>query len=534
MDSLRTSKIRFWDQSGRPLAKPREWSAALIELDIPVESWNEARLSIQKQPASIRLEHQLGTTRVLADWPRAGTGNYQVKLQLGESIEEIVVSVRPEKITEQSYASLIDDLESRLPASVAIGLQRLGGLSGIELKEPDENTFAQEIVQLRRAVDGVEDLRPGLAAVLRELSRDHHQILQTREFWVERRHARRPTAMGIGQALIKSGNLDKAKQPIRIIDQRVEHSVDVYENRLVRMFHHQVDLRLRAAQIVADARRDEKLIDEVNALVTKLGAARRQAHFLNDVSLPNFLPVEMTMVLIRRDAYRAAVEGYLEFNRSLMVRLDNASIESPLENLPALYQTWGTLEVMTVLLGVASGLDYRLKSQRLVEKRSGELFVRIMPDGKPCLVLESQDGATTLRLIPEFSTSKTGRYRSVSFKQKPDIVVEIDSGETSALILFDPKYKLDSEFGVEQEENGRPKKEDIDKMHAYRDAIRDTSGERIVTFAGILYPGPTMKFSEEIGALSSVPGNAAQLRTAVDEIFRRELGRPATGLHSGI
>jgi hypothetical protein len=37
-------------------------------------------------------------------------------------------------------------------------------------------------------------------------------------------------------------------------------------------------------------------------------------------------------------------------------------------------------------------------------------------------------------------------------------------------------------------DEGKPKKVDIDKMHAYRDAIRDADDYRVVRFAGILYP----------------------------------------------
>jgi PD-(D/E)XK nuclease superfamily len=40
------------------------------------------------------------------------------------------------------------------------------------------------------------------------------------------------------------------------------------------------------------------------------------------------------------------------------------------------------------------------------------------------------------------------------------------------------------------------KKVDIDKMHAYRDAIRDQSGTRVVRYAATLYPGPELHYAE--------------------------------------
>ena len=39
------------------------------------------------------------------------------------------------------------------------------------------------------------------------------------------------------------------------------------------------------------------------------------------------------------------LEGYREFCRSLHVELRENRIESPLENLPYLYELWGTLRV---------------------------------------------------------------------------------------------------------------------------------------------------------------------------------------------
>jgi hypothetical protein len=79
------------------------------------------------------------------------------------------------------------------------------------------------------------------------------------------------------------------------------------------------------------------------------------------------------------------------------------------------------------------------------------------------------------------------------------------------LILLDPKYKLQSEELPAQAEeepgvpSGQPKKIDIDTMHAYRDAIRTQSGERVVSYAAILYPGPEVRYPPGIEALTADP-----------------------------
>jgi hypothetical protein len=62
------------------------------------------------------------------------------------------------------------------------------------------------------------------------------------------------------------------------------------------------------------------------------------------------------------------------------------------------------------------------------------------------------------------------RLTSISVTQVPEVTVEVRAASGLQLYLFDPKYKLDSDQsdGI----TAWPKKDDIDKMLAYRDALR--------------------------------------------------------------
>ena len=79
------------------------------------------------------------------------------------------------------------------------------------------------------------------------------------------------------------------------------------------------------------------------------------------------------------------------------------------------------------------------------------------------------------------------------------------------MILFDPKYKLDSDG---QNGSGTPLKVDIDKMHTYRDAIRDDRGRHVVHSAHVLYPGQTTLYGD-IGALGANPQETHLLQTKI-------------------
>ena len=74
--------------------------------------------------------------------------------------------------------------------------------------------------------------------------------------------------------------------------------------------------------------------------------------------------------------------------------------------------------------------------------------------------------------------------------------------------------------------DGKPKKADIDTMHAYRDAIRDEQGRHVVRYAAILYPGPEVRFDEGLEALQSVPGMEQGLEARLGEVIVAALARP--------
>jgi predicted component of viral defense system (DUF524 family) len=71
--------------------------------------------------------------------------------------------------------------------------------------------------------------------------------------------------------------------------------------------------------------------------------------------------------------------------------------------------------------------------------------------------------------------------------------------EAASIYLFDPKYK--SEGDVSDEQNTQLKKIDIDKIHVYRDVIRDQQGNHVVKYAAILYPGESCTYYDGIEAI---------------------------------
>jgi hypothetical protein len=121
------------------------------------------------------------------------------------------------------------------------------------------------------------------------------------------------------------------------------------------------------------------------------------------------------MVLLKRPDYRAALEGVLEFRRRWLVRLDEPAVETPLENLPFLYQTWGALEAIALLLELAADAGYVLRHQELVTRRTGELWVRLVRNGRPAAVLAHHGSDSMMGIVRRgYSASSAALARCAS------------------------------------------------------------------------------------------------------------------------
>lgn len=339
MVSPRTSRLRFLDSTGAESLGPNEWTQSLVEVLIPPDLGSLERVRLLRQGESMRVFAQPlgGKTRVLADWPRSGTGRYRLALEYGDTSEELDVTVRPQKISTEAYGRMVDELQTRLPASVAVGLQRAGALSGLELRPPGENTLAQELARLRTAVTDNAGTA-GLASTLDAVGRDPHRVLRKREEWVVRSRVRRLEPVGLIAAIRQPSNVDpETRLPKRAPNVQVEHTVDVYENRLLRSFHDQVSARLRRLSAALDAQRAETPHLEVEELLVRLSRSRRNAAFLDEVGPLQQVPTRVTTVLSKRPEYRSLLEGYLRFRRSAFIQLDDPRLEAPLEELPELY-----------------------------------------------------------------------------------------------------------------------------------------------------------------------------------------------------
>ena len=263
--------------------------------------------------------------------------------------------------------------------------------------------------------------------------------------------------------------------------------------------------------------------EEISAMSLKLANARRNANFLDHVTALKEPPSHVSMLQLKIPVYRAVLETLLELLRIISVQLDHPSMDHPLEELPTLYQYWGTLQVLQAMLSVGEQRGFVVESQRLLRRDMSGLVFSVFPQGRAALILRHPTTGSRISLYPEqsFGRSSTKGFYSLSYQKRPDICIVCEEVEAPPqLLLFDPKYKLISEEKGTMNDS-RPLREDIDKMHTYRDAIRHEEIERPVSFAGIIYPGKTEHFGNGIGAIGCIPGYTGQ--EDIQEVLERFL-----------
>ena len=224
-------------------------------------------------------------------------------------------------------------------------------------------------------------------------------------------------------------------------------------------------------------------------------------------------PPRPTLVLLRNFRYRQFYEIHRRFYWGLRVHYG----ESELLNLYRLttqhvhdtYQVWAFFKVIEAARLAFKGSA--VSAEELIDVlRFDELLVRVR-DGSRATVKTETGKMVTISYQPSFSTNpKVGPY-SVSLPKRPDVTVQIEGSEKA--LVFDAKYRLDSESPEERVAGvGEPKSDDIDKMHVYRDALRNSFGQPFVPAAYVLYPGYKLVMHDKnrLGAIPLRPAISSE------------------------
>jgi predicted component of viral defense system (DUF524 family) len=324
--------------------------------------------------------------------------------------------------------------------------------------------------------------------------------------------------------------------PSVIQSTRSEETVDTIANRFVKFaLNHWRDIAARLGAILsprASAAYSVRGTTAVARVLETLDDVLSEP-FFRQVGRLQELPTS-NQVLLKREGYRQIFSTFalIESSLDLSIELDDA-VHPSQRNIAALYEYWTFLKLVEVLgdacddphaalklferdgdglsLGLKRGKQSRLHWRVPVAGRRLAVSVYFNRTFRATDAVET-DGSWSTAMVPDASVlirPEAGRTR-----------VEADR-DLDVWLHFDAKYKLDwssSQFeragfqleeqtaleNEEQEREGTSRRDDLLKMHAYRDAIRRSAGAYVL-FPGTSEPRQFREYVELIPGLGAFP-----------------------------
>lgn len=319
--------------------------------------------------------------------------------------------------------------------------------------------------------------------------------------------------------------------PTRIpVTERYE-TVDTAENRFVQFAL--TGFMSFCAEIASRLKEKSYAKKQAELLVEKLDEWLGHSMF-KEVSQPTIIPLN-SPVLQRKEGYREVLKAWLMFDlASKLVWKGGEDVYSAgKRDVAQLYEYWVFFRLLDIFSQKFSIKKKHFK--RLLTSPDNELSINLISGTHTALKGVYDSGKRKMNIKYSFNRSFGGKKEypnagSWTINMRPDYTLSVwplelteKQAEKEELIVhvhFDAKYKIDRitelfKANSEDEEDveksvGSFKRDDLLKMHAYKDAIRRTGG------AYVLYPGD--KDMRMTGFHELIPGlGAFPLRPTSDD-----------------
>jgi uncharacterized protein len=459
-------------------------------------------------------------------------------------IGPVPIRVESRKISNAVYEAMLDYIAGKF-ANLVFSFKTPLGQSYRKEKAGRDIAYVEYLFLKKYLLDGAPNL-DGIAALI--LANPHHRL--SREF---RRNTidaiseiapammvnlfSAPESFAVlrpGHPLLSTacGRTVLAKTgwgmfPAEAVEERKRHTVDTNENRFVKHFLQSVQRRLKELATALRGKGGGYLNPDIE---THLDAMERKIGMFfsdplwTDVGVMHFIPAG-SQVLQRREGYRQLFCLYSLLQLATHCRFDEDDFKNLLEtkDTPTLFEYWSFFVVKDILDDIFQEpvCETIVPDDPVEQKvRPG---IRIRYESGVSLWFNRSCAGSPGRCPSEAPLGNPDIRESYSHNLRPDILLEKDD----KILIFDAKLKGQGGGFYGESEEGRIttwKEEDIDKMHCYREAIRNVAG------AYILYPGEEAKIFpahdtigpyEGVGALPLKPEPGARPAQRHREDLRR-------------
>ncbi|GAS83749.1 DUF2357 domain-containing protein [Paenibacillus amylolyticus] len=458
------------------------------------------------------------------------TGSLQTKnqvgildLSLGER-ENLFCEVASSKINyQEDFQLLLTDIAKE---STEILLQ-MGNLTGLNLDVQNEREADYLIMMFHlRSLFNADELPLALSTVLNNM---HSKIVNENEIvdisLVKQPNIHKMASQGTTLPFNKGGvlaSLFNGYTPIKMFETNKYETVDTPENRYIKHFLTEVESLCKKLFIQLQGKASKEKTNEIvfNSNLKELDGWLNIIHqylsepIWNQIQQLNHIPSN-SQVLQKRKGYRQILQYDLRLQLGLKLAWHPSMVlEQTLADVRPiyeLYEIWCFIKLRKICIDI-----FGAEKENTIIKVEKDLFSINLKKGRESKVVfkknyEDKVVTATLFYNKEFQKHSYKSEMSYSLALKPDcsikLVLDNKEGSVETFIHFDAKYRIDF---FESNNKLISKNEDIIKMHAYKDAIRGSSG------AYVLYPGTeeSLYFQFHNRAIPSV--GAFPLRTDND------------------
>ena len=347
----------------------------------------------------------------------------------------------------------------------------------------------------------VESVLPALTQAVHQIGRSPltSAVSETRPISPPLRARRVAT-----QALLQAARRGPA---VRSLDETVTTVTrDTPENRAVKSLLGMLERDSAAIARLADSAGEAEAAERAASCAARLGLLLRDAWWREVGEDASAWTTPATIRAAGRPEYAQVGRTIRRYREGFAFDWDQPLFTLPPREIWRLYEAW---TLFTVLEAFAE-LGWRPlgEGSDLFSVNAGRLLTTLTPGEASSLALQSPSGR---RLSLVYNQTFAQGERSLSHAMQPDIT--ISCGEV--LWVLDAKFKPYTQPGEEGD--------DVNQMHAYRDAIVDRRGVRCVSRAWCLYAGltgatnrPAITYGRSqdapVGVLCLRPGDPATFR----------------------
>ena len=345
-----------------------------------------------------------------------------------------------------------------------------------------------------------------LPSIIEYLSRNLYSTLENVKEEIPTSFASNINPNDLIEAVIDSEELYE-NVPLRVDETKYEDTIDVAENRFYKYF---LEMLSDLIDELFEKINDGYVYDKLKTYKNELNYYLSQKYF-KEISRLNHIPLN-SQVLQKKEGYRDILSYYLmfEFGFKLNWRELSDKFKGHEKKVYDLYEYWCYFKLIEIMESIC---DLKVNFEDIFTISDDGMSIEL----KKGIVKSFDYDGIKIDLMYNKTFNRFGDdYKTYSVTLRPDYTLAIHRGNEIFYIHFDAKYKM----YVDSQDF---KNEDIVKMHAYKDAIKNSIG------AYVLYPGTKNRIywetddeKESVGAYGLIPGenyNEKKIRNLIQDLI---------------